>query len=132
MVYKILCKDCGGSYIEQTRSLAVHLKKHQRAVFIGDKNTSALAEHVLDTGHTIDWDNASVMDVCQQLQQRLYLYGTCTIRLPSFNRERGSSATIVSGLNRTLSYFMHSTILIPLLCDCPHVTHSYLLRMMPA
>ena len=44
--------------------VALCLKEHQRAVFIRDKNTSALTEHVLDTGHTIDWDNASVMVVC--------------------------------------------------------------------
>ena len=50
-------------YVGQTkRSLAVRLKEHQKAVFVGDKsdkNTSALAEHALDTRHTIDWDNAS-------------------------------------------------------------------------
>ena len=55
------------------RSLSVRIKEHQRAVFNGAKETSALAEHALTTGHSIDWDNASVLVSCEHLNQRLYL-----------------------------------------------------------
>ena len=49
------------------------LKEHQQATFIGDRNASALAEHVMDTGHDIDWDSAEVLDACGFLNQRLLL-----------------------------------------------------------
>ena len=55
------------------RSLAVRLKEHQRAVFVGDSTTSALAEHAMTTGHIFDWDSATVLDSCQQLNQRFIL-----------------------------------------------------------
>ena len=69
----------------------MRLKEHQWEVFVRYKNTSALSEHVLDTGHTFDWGNASVLDVCQQLQQRLYLESWHVYRqTTSLNRERAS------------------------------------------
>ena len=51
VVYKIPCRHYGGtSYVGQTgRSLVMRLREHLRSVFIGEKNTSPLAEHVLDT-----------------------------------------------------------------------------------
>ena len=63
VVYKIRCKDCFQSYIGQTgRTLSCRIKEHKRAVSQGDSNASALAEHVLNTGHQIDWSNAMVLD----------------------------------------------------------------------
>ena len=42
-------------YVGQTKRLfGVRLKEHQKAVFTGDSEKSALTEHVLKTGHTID------------------------------------------------------------------------------
>ena len=67
VVYQIPCKDCQGSYVGQTkRSLSVQIKEHQRAVFNGTKETSALAESALTTGHNIDWNNVSVLVSCGQ------------------------------------------------------------------
>ena len=74
IIYKIPCKDCPNSYVGQTkRCLAIRLKEHQRSVYTGDRDSSALAEHALDTGHSIDWDHASVLNTCQNLKQRLCL-----------------------------------------------------------
>ena len=36
--------------------------EHKRAVSQGDSNASPLAEHVLNTGHQIDWSDAMVLD----------------------------------------------------------------------
>lgn len=74
VIYKIPCRDCDSSYVGQSkRSLAVRLKEHQRAVYTGDTNMSALAEHSITTGHEIDWANATVLDSCQFYYQRSYL-----------------------------------------------------------
>ena len=55
-------QGCNSAYIGQTkRLLGVRLKEHQKAVFTGDSEKSALAEHVLKTGHEIDWSNATVL-----------------------------------------------------------------------
>ena len=45
--------------------LAVRLKEHKRSVFNDDRRASALAEHAIDPGHTIDWENASVLGLCR-------------------------------------------------------------------
>ena len=65
VVYRIPCKTCEKSYIGLTkRSLECRLKKHRRATFSGNRDVSAVAEHVMDTGHDIDWDGAQVLDSC--------------------------------------------------------------------
>ena len=89
VVYQVPCKDCQSSYVGQTkRSLAVRLKEHKRAVFNGDKETSALAEHVLSTGHNIDWANVSIVASCDHLSQRLYLESWY------IQKQRGGATTI--------------------------------------
>ena len=89
-------------YVGQTkRSLAVCLKEHKRAVFNGDKETSALAEHVLSTGHDIDWANASIVASCDHLSQRLYLESWYIQKQPfSLNREVGPLPSIYGPLIR--------------------------------
>ena len=62
VVYKIPCSDCSKSYIRQTgRTLAQRVKEHQRAVRIFDVKNNGLAEYVISTNHTIDWDNTTVI-----------------------------------------------------------------------
>ena len=100
MVHKVPCKNCERIYVGQTkRSLVVQLKEHQRAVFIGDSSTSALAEHAMITGHIIDWHNARVLDSCQQLNQSLIL--ECWYiheQLAPLNRERGPLPPVYQAL----------------------------------
>ena len=74
IVYRISCKDCHQSYIGQSgRSLQHRLREHKRAVFCGNTNVSALAEHALSCGHEIDWENANILDHSDLFYPRLYL-----------------------------------------------------------
>ena len=67
------------SYIGQTgRTLSCCIKEHKQAVSQGDSNALALAEHVLNTGHQIDWSNAMVLDSSHFYYQRLYLEWSLT------------------------------------------------------
>ena len=102
VVYHVPCKDCQGLYDSQTkRSLAVCLKEHKRAVFNGNKETSTLAEHVLSTGHDIDWANASIVASFDHLSQRLYLESWYIQKQPlSLNREVGPLPSIYGPLIR--------------------------------
>ena len=60
MVYlaKIVCS----SYVGQTgQNLQQWVKEHQRAVKQQNVSTSALAEHVWQKGHKINWDNPTIL-----------------------------------------------------------------------
>ena len=79
----------------------MRLNEHHQLVYIGDRNTSALAEHAINTGHTINWDNASELEDTpltgimprnwtQLLSHRLYLESWYIYKQhTSLNRERG-------------------------------------------
>ena len=55
VVYSIPCVECSSVYIGQTgRCLKQRVKEHRRALKNGDVQASALAEHVLKTGHAVD------------------------------------------------------------------------------
>ena len=93
--------------------MAIRLKEHQRSVYTGDRDSSALAEHALDTGHSIDWDRALALNTCQNLKQRLCLESWHIHRQTvSLNRENGPLYTIiVQGVGKiffilTLSLFI--------------------------
>ena len=62
------------TYVGQTkRSLATRVKEHQKAAFNGNRETSTLAKHVMDTGHAIDWEGSCILDMCASLRSRLFL-----------------------------------------------------------
>ena len=57
VVYHIKCKDCDADYIGKTeRILYYRLKEHK------SQKTSAICQHQLTTGHTIDFDNVQILD----------------------------------------------------------------------
>ena len=61
----ILCGDCQQVYMGQTdRNFACRLKEHRRAFKNIDEIRSAVAEHVFNTGHSVDRGNAPVIDMC--------------------------------------------------------------------
>ena len=63
VVYKIDCHNCSATYIGQTSQLLkTRTSQHKNNVRNLDKK-SALANHVLDTGHTIDFTNIKILDV---------------------------------------------------------------------
>ena len=55
-VYKLTC-ECKKVYIGETgRSVMVRMNEHARATRLKHPNQSAIAEHILKTGHKIDLD----------------------------------------------------------------------------
>ena len=63
VVYSIPCTVYPKVYIGQMgRSLKHRLKEHQRALRNGDVATSALAEHALVAGHSIDLSKMEVIN----------------------------------------------------------------------
>ena len=71
--YKIKCCDCQATYIGETgRNLNVRLTEHKRATRNGDVNNH-IAEHHLQTNHSIDWDSANCITYSTNYYQRLTL-----------------------------------------------------------
>ena len=62
VVYQISCQDCTASYIGQTgRNLSQRVTEHRRTVKKMDTLSSAMSEHACQTGHSINWDNFSIL-----------------------------------------------------------------------
>ena len=60
VVYSIPC-ECGKEYIGETgRTLTQRMSEHKRAVKNGDSN-NALAVHVKQSGHNIQWEEANIL-----------------------------------------------------------------------
>ena len=94
-IYRIPCADCGASYIgESGRPLSTRLKEHKKAVAELSKHHSGVAEHVVDTGHEIDWEAVSILDKEPWQQQRKILEAIHIRReRPSMNRDQGYELT---------------------------------------
>ena len=74
VVYKIPCNDCNRSYTGQTgNSLQTRLKQHQAAVRLIQPNKSALAEHAIEEGHSVDWSSAEIVCHEKNYHERLFL-----------------------------------------------------------
>ena len=59
VVYEISCDNCPANYIGETaRSLGTRVKEHLNTK---KDNLSAVGEHCRDTGHSVSWDNISVL-----------------------------------------------------------------------
>ena len=70
VIYNIECGSCSENYIGETgRSLKVRLKEHQKSARDGDYK-SALSQHQLETGHQIDFDSLSVVQLVANLKHR--------------------------------------------------------------
>ena len=57
VIYSIPCKDCDKLYIRETK----RLREHQKAVEQEHPKKSALAEHSLQSGHTISWESSIIL-----------------------------------------------------------------------
>ena len=72
IVYKINCKNCTANYIGQSkRNLEFRVQEHKRDVN-NKKKTSALANHVINTSHTIDIKNIKVIDQEKNYRKRIF------------------------------------------------------------
>jgi hypothetical protein len=61
VVYKVKCKDCEMMYIGETKKkMEERLKEHKDDVRLR-RDTNAIFKHIEDTGHTIDWEGAEVI-----------------------------------------------------------------------
>jgi len=55
VVYKILCKACNASYVDQTkRQLKTRIKKHSNNIKSDTSKHSVITEHILKYSHTFD------------------------------------------------------------------------------
>ena len=64
VVYRIKCSDCSASYIGETvRSAEVRKAEHIRHTKNGKIESSAVAEHVWNENHSIDWKNVEILDM---------------------------------------------------------------------
>ena len=72
-VYKIPCKNCDSFYVGETgRDWDRRLKEHKHSVSQLDPS-NALAYHVLNSGHCIDFDSASLIYKCGDFSiRRIY------------------------------------------------------------
>ena len=90
-MYEISCGDCTATYIgETTRSVQVRKKEHERHTNSGRIEESAVAEHVWDSNHRINWNAVKVLDMergwrARRTKEALHI----AIRKPSLNRDVG-------------------------------------------
>jgi len=71
VVYKICCKDCNASYVEQTgRLLKTRISEHQNHI---QQNTSItfIIDHRMHFNHDFDWNNVEILDVKRYYHKRL-------------------------------------------------------------
>ena len=91
VVYEINCSDCDASYIgETTRSLEIRRKEHLRHTKNGKVEASAVADHVWNHDHRIDWDGARVLDkernwTSRKIREALHI----AKNRPDMNKDRG-------------------------------------------
>ena len=92
LTVQISCQDCKVSYIGQTgRNLSQRITEHRRALRKLDTLSSAVSEHVCQTGQSINWNNLSVLAHHPFLWQRVILESWhINNKCPSINREKGA------------------------------------------
>ncbi|XP_031555559.1 uncharacterized protein LOC116292390, partial [Actinia tenebrosa] len=74
VVYSIPCHECVIKYIGETkRALKTREKEHQAALRLNHPDKSALAEHAMKTGHSINWLGSSVVYKEERWHQRKWL-----------------------------------------------------------
>ena len=63
VVYSIPCKDCDYVYIGETGlHLSTRINQHKDAVHKAETEKSAIAEHIWNLQHCMDWGNITILD----------------------------------------------------------------------
>ena len=71
VVYAVKCATCSEEYIAETeRALGVRKKEHCYAIRLGRTEKSAIAEHVHNTLHEIDWESLRIIDRASWKRER--------------------------------------------------------------
>jgi hypothetical protein len=72
VIYKVSCNDCNASYVGQTkRKLKTRLKEHKNNIRLNSSKHSVISEHILNYGHTFDWENTQILDSEPNYYKRL-------------------------------------------------------------
>lgn len=73
VVYSLRCQGCSSVYVGQTsRNLSSRITSH-RSDIRRNISSCALAKHVCDTGHTVDYQNPKVLDIEKNYRKRTFL-----------------------------------------------------------
>ena len=85
IIYHIPCKSCPGTYVGETaRTLATRVEEHKKI------SSSAIHEHVSNTGHTINWADTKILEKDSNTHRRKIKEALCIKRLkPTLNRDQG-------------------------------------------
>jgi hypothetical protein len=60
-IYRIPC-ECGKVYVGQTgRTIEIRCKEHKRHIRLGQPDKSAVAEHSIEAGHNVDFNNITIL-----------------------------------------------------------------------
>ena len=87
VVYRIDCESCDKSYVGQTgNSLDTRVNQHRAALRLLHPEKSAVAEHSLEAGHRIKWDDVCVCTYEQNFFKRIFLEAWFSKQCKSFNR----------------------------------------------
>ena len=79
-----------GNVGETGRTLNERLKEHKRALRLSNPSRSALAEHDLNTGQNIGWEDALIIDFESNFWARKVKESIWIKRIkPSLNRDSG-------------------------------------------
>lgn len=54
VIYKVFCKNCDASYVDQTKRLKTRFKEHMNNFKLNQSN-SVITEHINNFNHTFDW-----------------------------------------------------------------------------
>ena len=90
-IYSIPCGSCDQVYIGETgRTLKKRTSEHQRDTDSGNTQKSAVAEHVWQNQHNIDWDNTKILDMNTKWSERKFMEAWHIHSTPdNFNRDKG-------------------------------------------
>lgn len=88
-VYKIPCHDCDKAYYGETyRGFKTREEEHKRAWRNYDER-SALVIHTLKTGHSPDWNNATIVKIERDPNRRKAVEAACIARQENCNQNGG-------------------------------------------
>jgi hypothetical protein len=89
-VYRIPC-SCGKVYIGETgRKISTRIKEHQRSAKYCHFSQSALAEHWMETGHSVQYDKATRLAPSQSYFARKHREALEILKHPdNLNRDKG-------------------------------------------
>jgi len=74
VIYSIPCHDCDQRYIGETkRCLETRHKEHMADVKYRHFDRSALARHVFDLGHSMDWQQSKDLEFESDFHKRRFI-----------------------------------------------------------